>query len=79
MKTYRYMYHDNIFRYLRQTDQAGSLMPRRGRVRVGGLGCEVSKNLVLSGVKELKMVENSAEASLQRLQQMNHMVRLICS
>ena len=54
-------------------------MPRRGRVRVGGLGCEVSKNLVLSGVKELKMVENSAEASLQRLQQMNHMVRLICS
>ena len=79
MRRYKYLYCYNIFRYLRQADQAGGLMARRGRVRVGGLGCEVSKNLVLSGVKELKMVENSAEASLQRLQQMNHMVRLICS
>ena len=64
---------------------------------MSGLGCEVSKNLVLSGVKELKMVdsklvsdedatsqflaprdklgENRAEASLQRLQQLNPMVR----
>lgn len=63
---------------------------------MGGLGCEVSKNLVLSGVKELKMVDdklvsaedatsqflaprdklgvNRAEASLQRLQQLNPMV-----
>jgi len=63
---------------------------------MSGLGCEVSKNLVLSGVKELKMVdnklvseqdatsqflaprdklgENRAEASLQRLQQLNPMV-----
>jgi len=65
---------------------------------MGGLGCEVSKNLVLSGVKELKMVdsklvsnedatsqflaprdkigENRAEASLQRLQQLNPMVNV---
>jgi len=65
---------------------------------MSGLGCEVSKNLVLSGVKELKMVdsklvseedatsqflaprdkigENRAEASLQRLQQLNPMVEV---
>eukprot|EP00092_Neocalanus_flemingeri_P021212 GFUD01022986.1.p1 GENE.GFUD01022986.1~~GFUD01022986.1.p1 ORF type:complete len:357 (+),score=108.13 GFUD01022986.1:47-1072(+) len=65
---------------------------------MSGLGCEVSKNLVLSGVKELKMVdsklvstedatsqflaprdkvgENRAEASLQRLQQLNPMVNV---
>jgi len=65
---------------------------------MGGLGCEVAKNLVLSGVKELKMVdnklvsnedatsqflaprdkvgENRAEASLQRLQNLNPMVKV---
>jgi len=65
---------------------------------VSGLGCEVSKNLVLSGVKSLKMVdnkavsdedatsqflaprdkigENRAEASLQRLQNLNPMVEV---
>jgi len=67
-------------------------------IGVGGLGCEVAKNLVLSGVKELKLVDdvkvseedatcqflaprdqvgsNRAEASLQRLQQLNPMVNV---
>jgi len=67
-------------------------------IGVGGLGCEVSKNLVLSGVQELKLVDdaivneedatcqflaprdqvgtNRAEASLQRLQQLNPMVNV---
>lgn len=65
---------------------------------IGGLGCEVSKNLVLSGVKSLKLVDdallseedatsqflapreqvgsNRAEASLQRVQQLNPMVEV---
>jgi len=65
---------------------------------VGGLGCEVSKNLVLAGVKSLKLVDaallnmedatsqflgprdkvgsNRAEASQQRLQQLNPMVEV---
>jgi len=65
---------------------------------VGGLGCEVAKNLVLAGVKSLKLVDdalvgeedatsqflaprdmvgsNRAEASLQRLQQLNSMVEV---
>jgi len=63
---------------------------------LSGLGCEISKNLVLSGIKELVMVDcravtaqdatsqflaprdkigdNRAEASLDRLQQLNPMV-----
>jgi len=67
-------------------------------IGMGGLGCEVSKNLVLSGVKSLKMMDgkkvtdldatsqflaprnevgsNRAEASLQRLQQLNPMVEV---
>jgi len=65
---------------------------------VGGLGCEVAKNLVLSGIKSLKMVDsaqvndedatsqflaprdkigsNRAEASLERVQQLNPMVEV---
>jgi len=67
-------------------------------IGMGGLGCEVAKNLVLSGIKSLKMVDdkklsevdatsqflaprdqvgsNRAEASLQRLQQLNPMVEV---
>jgi len=67
-------------------------------VGMGGLGCEVAKNLVLSGVKELRMVDsnnltkedatsqflaprdqvgnNRAQASLQRVQQLNPMVEV---
>lgn len=67
-------------------------------VGMGGLGCEVVKNLVLSGIKELRMVDsrkvttedatsqflaprdqlgaNRAEASLQRVQQLNPMVEV---
>merc|ERR1719203_64786 len=63
-----------------------------------GLGCEVSKNLVLSGVRSLKMLDhevvtvedatsqflaprdkvgsNRAEASMERLQQLNPMVEV---
>jgi len=63
-----------------------------------GLGCEVSKNLVLAGIKSLKMVDdgvvtvedatsqflaprdkvgtNRAEASLERVQQLNPMVEV---
>lgn len=65
---------------------------------MGGLGCEVVKNLVLSGIKELRMVDgrkvteqdatsqflaprdevgkNRAEASLNRVQQLNPMVEV---
>jgi ubiquitin-like 1-activating enzyme E1 A len=68
-------------------------------VGMGGLGCEVVKNLVLSGIKELRMVDskkvtaedatsqflaprdqlgaNRAEASLQRVQQLNPMVGVV--
>jgi len=67
-------------------------------IGMGGLGCEVAKNLVLAGVKSLKMVDNKlvtnedatsqflaprdkvgsnrAEASLDRLQQLNPMVEV---
>jgi len=67
-------------------------------VGMKGLGCEVSKNLVLSGIKSLKMVDdgvvtdedatsqflaprdkvgtNRAEASLERVQQLNPMVEV---